>query len=129
MEACVRRFGRIQEMGTLNGLECLVDKNVISRQRMTQVDIGGHPPVPIGSSCQFLLHHVLLYFFVIVGSILLGMSESLNIFQVDTSGLPPNPTGLFCIFSCPHILLYFQGRFGALNSVFLARHSQTVDGL
>jgi hypothetical protein len=91
-----------------------LDKDVI------QVDIGGHPPVPTGSFCQFLVQHVLLYFFVIVGSTLLGLSEALHIFQVDTGGLPPNPTGLFCMYSCQHILLYFQGRFGALNNVILA---------
>ena len=62
---------------------------------LIQVDIGGHPPIPIGSSCQFLVHHVLLYLFVIVGSTLLGFSEALHIFQVETGGLPPNTTGLF----------------------------------
>jgi hypothetical protein len=100
-------------------------KNIFSI--MIQVDIGGHPPVPTGSSCQFLVQHVLLYFFVIVGSTFLGLSESLHIFQVDTGGLPPNPADLFCIFLCQHILLYFQGCFGPLNSVFLAHHSQIVD--
>jgi hypothetical protein len=45
-------------------------------EEMIQVDIGGHPPVPTGSSCQFLVQHVLLYFFVIVGSTLPGLSES-----------------------------------------------------
>jgi hypothetical protein len=88
-----------------------------------QVDIGGYPPIPTGSSCSFLVQHVLLYFFVIVGSTLLGPSEALHIFQVDTHGLSPNPTSLFYMFSCQHILLYFQGCFGALNSVFLVRHS------
>jgi hypothetical protein len=71
------------------------------------VDIGGHPPIPTGSSYPFLVQHVLLYFFVIVGSTLLGLFESLHIFQVDIGGLSPNPTGLFCMFSCQHILLYF----------------------
>jgi hypothetical protein len=94
---------------------------------MIQLAIGGHPPIPTGSSCPFLVQHVLLYFFVIVGSTLLGMSESLHIFQVDIGGLSPNPTGLFCMFSCQHILLYFQDRFGGLNNVFLALHSQTID--
>jgi len=65
--------------------------------------------------------------FVIVGSTLLGLSEALHIFQVETGGHPPNPTVLFWKFSCQHILLYFQGRFGALNNIFLARHSQIVD--
>jgi hypothetical protein len=88
------------------------------RGGLIQVDIGGHPHVPIGSSCQFLVQHVLLYLFVIVGSTLLGLFEDLHIFQLDTSGLPPNPTGLFCMLSCQHILFYFQGRFGALNNVF-----------
>jgi hypothetical protein len=83
------------------------------------VDIGGHPPIPTGLSCSFLVQHVLMYFFVIVRSTLLGLSESLHIFQVDIGGLSRNPTGLFCVFSCQHILLYFQGRFGALNNVFL----------
>ena len=94
---------------------------------LIQVDIGGHPPIPTGSSCPFLVQHVLLYFFVIVGSTLLGLSEALHIFQVDTSGLPPNPTGLFYMFSCQHILLYFKGCYRALNIVFLARHSQIVN--
>jgi hypothetical protein len=75
----------------------------------------------------FFVQHVLLYCFVIVGSTLMGLFEAPHILQVDTGGLSPNPTGLFCMFSCQHILLYFQGRFGALNVVFLARHSQTVD--
>jgi hypothetical protein len=94
---------------------------------LIQVDIGGHPPVPTSSSCHFLVQHVLLYLFVIVGSTLSGLFESLHIFQVYSGGLPPNPTGLFCMFSCQHILVYFQGHFGALNSVFLARHNQIVD--
>ena len=91
------------------------------------MDIGGHPLIPTGSSWQFLVQHALLYLFVIVGYTPLGMYESLHIFKVDTSGLPHNPTGLFCMFSCQHILLYLQGRFGALNNVFLARQSQTID--
>jgi hypothetical protein len=94
---------------------------------MIQVDIGGHPPVITGSYFQFLVQHILLYFFVIMGSTLLGLSKSLHIFQVDIGGLPPNPTRLFCMFSCQHILLYFQGHFGALNNVFLACHSQTIE--
>jgi hypothetical protein len=94
---------------------------------LIQVDISGHPLIPTGSSCPFLVQHVLLYFFLIVGSTLLGLSEALHIFQVDMGGLSPNPTGLFFMFSCHHILLYFQGHFGALNSVFLAHHSQNVD--
>ena len=56
-----------------------------------------------------------------------GLFEALHIFQVDTSGLPPKPIGLFCMFSCQHILLYFHGRFGALNNVFLALQSRTID--
>jgi hypothetical protein len=91
------------------------------------VNIGGHPSIPTGSSYQFLVQHALLYFFVIVGSTLSGLSESLHIFQVDTGGIPPNPTSLFCMFSCLHIFLYFQGHFGALNNVFLACHIQIVD--
>jgi hypothetical protein len=96
---------------------------------LIQVDIGGHPLVPTRSSCQFLVQHILMYFFVIVGSTLLGLSQSIHIFQVDFGGLPPNPTCLFCMFSCQHILLYFQVHFGALKNVFLARHSQTIDGV
>jgi hypothetical protein len=92
-----------------------------------QVDIGGHSPILTGSSCQFLVQHILLYFFVIVGSTLLGLSEALHIFQVDTSGLSPNPTLLFCMFSYQHILMYFQGLLGSINNVFLARHIQTID--
>jgi hypothetical protein len=73
------------------------------------------------------VQHVLLYYFVIVGSTLLGLSEAPHILQVDTGGLSPNPTGLFYMFSCHHIFLYFRGRFGALNVVFLSRHSQIGD--
>jgi hypothetical protein len=102
-------------------------KTLRTNNALIQLAIGGHPPIPIGSSCLFLVQHILLYFFVIVGSTLLGLSEALHIFQVDIGGLSPNPTGLFCMFSCQHILLYFQGHFGGLNNVFLARHSQIVD--
>ena len=94
-----------------------------------RIDTSGYwwPPIyPTGSSCQFLVQHVLMYLFVIVGSTLSQLFEVLHIFQVHTGGLPPNPTGLFCIFSCQHILLYFQGHFGALNGVILACHSQIV---
>jgi hypothetical protein len=91
------------------------------------VDIGGHPPIPTGSSCLFLVQHVLLYLFVFVDSTLMGLSKSLHIFQVDIGYLSPNPTGLICMFSCHHILLYFQGCFGALNSVFFAGYNQTID--
>jgi hypothetical protein len=91
------------------------------------VDIGGHPPIPISSSCPFFVQHVLQYFFVILSYTLLGLFEATHILQVDTGGLSYNPTGLFCISSCHHILLYFQGHFGALNVVFLARHSETID--
>jgi hypothetical protein len=85
---------------------------------MIQVDIGGHPPIPTGSSCRFFVQHILLYCFVIVSYTLLGLSEAPHILQVDMGGLSPNPTGLFCMFSCQHILLYFQGHFGALNIFF-----------
>ena len=91
------------------------------------MDIGGHPPIPIGSSCPFFVQDVLMYFFVIIGSRLLVFSEVPHILQVDTGGLSPNPTGLFSMFSCQDILLYFQGRFGALNISFFPRHSQTID--
>jgi hypothetical protein len=57
----------------------------------------------------------------------LGLYEALHIFYVDTGGLPPNITGLFYMFSCQHIFLYFQGHFGALNNVFLAHNSQSVN--
>ena len=70
-----------------------------------------------------------MYFFVIVDSTLFGMSEALHIFQVDIGGIPPNPTSLFCMFSCQHIFLYIQGHFGALNNVFLARYSQSIEGV
>jgi hypothetical protein len=86
---------------------------------LIQEDIGGHPPIPTRSSCKFLVQHILVYFFVIMGSTLLGWTKALHIFHVDTGGLSPNPTRLFCMFSCHHIFLYFQGCFGALNSVFL----------
>jgi hypothetical protein len=93
-------------------------------------DLGGYWWPPTYSNWILLsifVQHVLMYFLVIVGSTLLGLSEAPHILQVDIGGLSPNPTGLFCMFSCQHILLYFQGRFGALNIVFLAHHSQTVD--
>jgi hypothetical protein len=67
------------------------------------VDIDGHTPIPTGSSWQG--------------------------FQVDFGGLQPNPTELFWKFSCQYIFMYFEGHFGALNNVFLAFHSQTVDGV
>jgi hypothetical protein len=76
---------------------------------------------------SIFIQHVFLYYFIIVSSTLLGLSEASHILQVDMGGLSPNPTGLFCMFSCQHILLYFQGCFGALNIVFLTRHSQTID--
>jgi hypothetical protein len=68
-------------------------------------------------------------FFVIVVSILSGLSEALHIFQVEIGGRPPSPTRLFWKFSCQNIFLYFQGRFGALNNVFLAYHSQIIDAV
>jgi hypothetical protein len=74
-----------------------------------QVDIGVHPPIPTGSSCMFFVQHVLLYYFAIVGSTLLGLFEAPHILQVDTSGLSPSLTSLFCMFSCQHVLMYFQG--------------------
>ena len=82
------------------------------------MDIGDHPPIPTGSSCPFLVHHILLYFFVILVSTLMGLFESLHIFQMDIGGRPPNPIGLLWKFSCQRIFLYFQGYFGALNNVF-----------
>ena len=91
---------------------------------MIWVDIGGHPPIPTSSFWQILVQHILLYFFVILGSTLLGLSEALHIFQVETGGLPPNPTGLFWKFSCQHIFMYFQSHFGALNNFFLACHNR-----
>jgi hypothetical protein len=94
---------------------------------LIQLAISGHPPIPTGSSCPFLVQHILLYFFVIVDSTLLGLSKSLHIFLMDIGGLSPNPTSLFYMFSCHHILMYFQGRFGGLNTVFLTCHSQTAD--
>ena len=73
-------------------------------------DPGGYWWSPTYSNWLLLsifVQHVLLYFFVIMGSTLLGLSKSLHIFQVHTRGYPPNPIGLFCIFSCQHIFLYF----------------------
>jgi hypothetical protein len=86
------------------------------------VDIGGHPPIPTSSSCQFLVQHVLLYFFVIEGSTLLGLYEALHIFQVDTGGLSPNPTSLFCMFSCQHILYVLPGSFWSPKQCFFGSH-------
>ena len=63
------------------------NNNVIeTKWILIQVDIGSHPPIPTGSSWQFLFQHVLLYFFSIVGSTLMGLSESLHIFQEETDG-------------------------------------------
>jgi hypothetical protein len=62
------------------------------------MDIGGHPPILTGSSCLFLVQHIILYFFVIMGSTLMGLSKSIHFFQVDICGLSPNPCGLFCMF-------------------------------
>jgi hypothetical protein len=64
------------------------------------MDSGGRPPVPTNSSVHFLVRHILLYFFVIMVSTLMGLSKELHIFHMDTGGLPPNSTGLFCMFSC-----------------------------
>ena len=100
---------------------------ILSWERLIQVDISGHPYIPTDSSWHFLAWHILLYFFVIVGSTLLGLSEALHSFQVEIGGFPPNPTCLFWKFSCQYIFLYFEGCFGALNNVFLARHRQNVD--
>jgi hypothetical protein len=96
------------------------------------IDASGYwwPPTYFNWLLVFVfVQHVLLYCFVIVGSTLLGLSEAPHILQVDTGFLSPNPTSLFCMFSCQHILMYFQGHFGALNIIFLARHSQNVDGV
>ena len=76
---------------------------------------------------SIFVQHVFLYLFITVIYTLLGLFEASYILPVDTGGLSPNPNGLFCMFSCQNILLYFQGRFGALNNVFLSRHSQTID--
>jgi hypothetical protein len=62
------------------------------------VDIGGHPPIPTGSSCSFFVQHILLYCFVIVSSTLPGLPEASHILQVDTGGLLPNPTAYFVCF-------------------------------
>jgi hypothetical protein len=96
---------------------------------LIQVDIGGHPPIPTGSWCPLLIHHVFMYSFIIVSSTLLGLSEASQILQVDTGGLPPNPIGLFCMFSCHHILLYFEGYFRDLNIFLLTHHNHTIDGV
>jgi hypothetical protein len=108
---------------------CSLIATKISSNVVIQLAIGCHPPIPTGFSCPFLVQHVLLYLFVIVGSTLLGLSKALHIFQVDIGGLKPNRTGLFCMFSCQDILLCFQGYFEGLNNVFLSRHSQTVGGV
>jgi hypothetical protein len=97
---------------------------------MPPVDPSGYWWPPTYSNwilLSVLVQHILLYFFVIVGSTLPGRYEIIHIFQVDTGGLPSNLTFLFCIFSCQDILVYFQGRFGALNNGFLSPHSQNVD--
>jgi hypothetical protein len=61
------------------------------------VDIGGHPPIPTGSSCPFLFI-TFLCTALIVSYTLLGLSEAPHILHVDMGGLSPNPTGLFCMF-------------------------------
>jgi hypothetical protein len=58
-----------------------------------------------------------------------GYLEALHSIQVDIGGHPPIPTGLFWKIPCQYIFMYFQGCFGALNSFFLAFHSETVDGV
>jgi hypothetical protein len=93
--------------GNMSRIYAALDNKQEEYQSMIQLDIGGHPPIPTGSSCPFFIQHVFLYCFIIVSSTLLGMSEASHILQVDTGGLSPNPTGLFCMFSCQHILLYF----------------------
>jgi hypothetical protein len=93
-------------------------------------DLGGYWWPPTYSNwllLTILVQEVIIYFFVMVVSTLSGLFEAPHILQVDTSGLPPNSNDLFCMFSCQHILLYFQGCFGALNNVFLAFHSQTIN--
>jgi hypothetical protein len=52
--------------------------------------------------------------------------------QMDVGGLPPIPTGSFWQFSVWQFFSSFRvpnfwGRFEALNNVFRAHHSQTVD--
>ena len=47
---------------------------------MIQVDIGGHPPIPTSLFCQFLVLHILLHLFSIVGSTLSRLSGALHIF-------------------------------------------------
>jgi hypothetical protein len=100
---------------------------------LIQVDIGGHPPVP--NSNWLILTVFSSTHFSVMGTFLCNCGfctygavlESLHNIQVDIGGLPPIPTGLFWNFSCQYIFLYFQGHFGALNNVFLACHSQTID--
>jgi hypothetical protein len=100
---------------------------------LIQVDIGGHPPVP--NSNWLILTVFSSTRFSVMGTFLCncgflhlrGCPEALHNIQVDIGGHPPIPTGLFWNFSCQYIFLYFQGHFGALNNVFLAFHSQTVD--
>jgi hypothetical protein len=86
--------------------------------------------IPIGSFKQFSVQHVSVkwgHFFVIVGFHLWSCPEALHSIQVDIGGGPPIPTSLCWMFSCQYIFVYFQGHFGALNIVFLAFHSQTID--
>jgi hypothetical protein len=100
---------------------------------MIQVDIGGHPPVPnsnwliltVFSSTRFSVMGTLLcnYGFCTSEACL----ESLHNIQVDIGGHPSSPTGLFWQFSSQYIFLYFWGRFEALNNIFWAFHSQTID--
>jgi hypothetical protein len=81
-----------------------------SIQISSSLDPGGYWWPPTYSNwllVSFFFQHVLMYFFVIVGYTLLGLSKAPHILKMDTSGLSPNPTGLFCMFSCQHILLYF----------------------
>jgi hypothetical protein len=87
--------------------------------QVIQVDIGGHPPIPTGSSCFLFIQNVFLYFFIIMSSTLPGLSEASHILQVDTGGLSPNPTGLFCMFSCHHILYFFKGSYSLQHPLMI----------
>jgi hypothetical protein len=96
------------------------------------VDIGGHPPI-LNSNWLILTIFSSAHFSV-MGTFLCncGLCTSRVVLNPYTAsryigGHPPIPTGLIWNFSCQYIFFYFQGRFGALNNVFLYLQSQSID--
>jgi hypothetical protein len=44
----------------INTPECRIPEVTRSIDLLIHVDIGGHPPIPTGSSCSFFIQHVFL---------------------------------------------------------------------